>query len=111
MRVGIRRLVPAAATVGNRGPADTYANLGGKRAPRTGGCLPGQGIGVGAEQMLGGVWEWTSRRCGWPGSTPMVYEPQPRLFGGDYRVLRGSSRGRWSRHLRPTSAAGITISP
>ncbi|AMC52968.1 iron(II)-dependent oxidoreductase EgtB [Mycobacterium tuberculosis variant bovis BCG] len=96
---------PPPLPVGNRGAHRHLCQPGrSNAAPRAGGCLPGRGIGVRAEQMLGDVWEWTTSPLRpWPGFVPMVYErySQP-FFGGDYRVLRGGSWAVEPAILRPS---------
>lgn len=105
MRVGSGDWFPPPLPVGNRGPTDTYANLGGQTLrPAPVGAYPAGASACGAEQMLGDVWEWTTSPLRpWPGFVPMVYErySQP-FFGGDYRVLRGGSWAVEPAILRPS---------
>lgn len=54
---------------------------------------PANGGGADVEQMIGGVWEWTSSDLeGYPGFRPFPYAEYAQVFfGGRYRVLRGGS--------------------
>lgn len=57
------------------------------------GAYPAGASMVGAQQMLGDVWEWTSSAFEpYPGFEAFPYDEYSKVFfGGDYQVLRGGS--------------------
>ena len=70
------------------------ANLGQRRyGPTPVGSFPGGASAVGALQLLGDVWEWTSTTfAGHPGFCTFPYaEYSEVFFGSDHKVLRGGS--------------------
>lgn len=70
------------------------ANLGQRRyRPAPVGSFPDGASAVGALQMIGDVWEWTSTDfTGHPGFCTFPYaEYSEVFFGSDYKVLRGGS--------------------
>jgi iron(II)-dependent oxidoreductase len=75
-------------------PSPALANLGGTSLrPAPVGAYPAGASAYGAEQLIGDVWEWTTSDFQpWPGFRPMLYaDYSVPFFGGDHRVLRGSS--------------------
>ena len=81
------------------------ANLGGDALrPAPVGAYEAGASAVGAEQMIGDVWEWTSSGFEpWSGFERMLYaDYSAPFFGGDYRVLRGGSWAVGSDSIRPS---------
>jgi iron(II)-dependent oxidoreductase len=79
---------------GDEPPTPEEANLGQRHLqPAPVGAYPAGASPVGAEQMLGDVWEWTSSTFdGHPGFCVFPYREYSEVFfGPDYRVLRGGS--------------------
>jgi len=79
---------------GDDPPSEEHANLGQARhRPTPVGSFPAGASPVGARQMLGDVWEWTSSDfVGHPGFCTFPYREYSEVFfGGDYKVLRGGS--------------------
>jgi iron(II)-dependent oxidoreductase len=79
---------------GDEPPAADHANLGQQRyRPTPVGSYPAGASPVGALQMLGDVWEWTSSDfTGHPGFCVFPYpEYSAVFFGSEYKVLRGGS--------------------
>jgi gamma-glutamyl hercynylcysteine S-oxide synthase len=73
-----------------------HANVGLRHlGPQPVGSYPAGASALGVEQLAGDVYEWTSSPFeGYPGFEAFPYpEYSEVFFGGDYRVLRGSS---WS---------------
>lgn len=71
-----------------------HANLGQVRLqPTAVGSFPRGASPVGALQMVGDVWEWTSTSfTGYPGFRAFPYREYSEVFfGTDYKVLRGGS--------------------
>jgi gamma-glutamyl hercynylcysteine S-oxide synthase len=98
---GARRRFPW----GTSEPTSALANLGGDALrPAAVGAYPASASALGAEQMLGDVWEWTSSPLRpWPGFTPMLYAQYSEpFFDGDYKVLRGGSWAVAADILRPS---------
>ncbi len=87
---------------GDEPPTADRANVGLRRqGPLPVGSLPAGASALGVEQLAGDVYEWTTSSFEpWPGFTAFPYpEYSEVFFGGDYRVLRGSS---WA--IAPTMA-------
>lgn len=83
---------------GARGPTAGHANLGqGLLRPAPVGAYPLGESPVGAQQMMGEVWEWTASDFGpYPGFVAFPYDEYSAVFHGDrYKVLRGGS---WATH-------------
>jgi len=79
---------------GDAAPDARRGNLGQSRLhPAPVGSFPDGASPVGALQMLGDVWEWTSTDfTGHPGFCTFPYREYSEVFfGHDYRVLRGGS--------------------
>ncbi|HET7399920.1 MAG TPA: ergothioneine biosynthesis protein EgtB [Intrasporangium sp.] len=79
---------------GDSPPTPERANLGQRRhRPAPVGSFPAGASAVGALQMLGDVWEWTSTDfAGHPGFCTFPYaEYSEVFFGTAYKVLRGGS--------------------
>jgi iron(II)-dependent oxidoreductase len=79
---------------GDQAPEPQHGNLGqGRLHPAPVGSFPDGASPVGALQMLGDVWEWTSTEfTGHPGFCMFPYREYSEVFFGDgYRVLRGGS--------------------
>jgi iron(II)-dependent oxidoreductase len=79
---------------GDEPPEPRHGNLGQSRLqPAPVGSFPDGASPVGALQMLGDVWEWTSTDfTGHPGFCTFPYREYSEVFfGQDYRVLRGGS--------------------
>ena len=90
---------------GSAEPTPALANLDGAALrPAPVGAYPASASAYGAEQLLGDVWEWTSSDLTpWPGFRPMLYaDYSAPFFGGDYKVLRGSSWAVGSPLARPS---------
>ncbi|MBC7375226.1 MAG: ergothioneine biosynthesis protein EgtB [Frankiales bacterium] len=79
---------------GDGEPTPELANLG-QRATRPApvGAYPAGASAYGVEQLVGGVWEWTSSGFqAYPGTRAFPYAEYSEVFyGGDFRVLRGGS--------------------
>ncbi|GAA2757925.1 ergothioneine biosynthesis protein EgtB [Actinopolymorpha rutila] len=87
---GVKRRFPWGDEPGGPG----HANLGQTRFhPTPVGSFPAGASPVGARQMLGDVWEWTSTAfTGHPGFCVFPYREYSEVFfGNDYKVLRGGS--------------------
>ncbi|MFU8840110.1 MAG: ergothioneine biosynthesis protein EgtB [Nitriliruptoraceae bacterium] len=79
---------------GESSPGPDRANLGARRfGPMPVGSFPAGASAVGAEQLVGDVYEWTSSGFDpYPGFRAFPYPEYSEVFlGGDYQVLRGSS--------------------
>jgi iron(II)-dependent oxidoreductase len=79
---------------GDEPPTERQANLGQRHLqPAPIGTYPDGASPVGAQQMLGDVWEWTSSTfTGFPGFCVFPYREYSEVFfGSDYQVLRGGS--------------------
>jgi iron(II)-dependent oxidoreductase len=83
---------------GDEDPGAHHANLGQRHlGPAPVGAYPEGVSAVGCHQMVGDVWEWTaSDFLAYPGFEWFPYAEYSDVFyGGDYKVLRGSS---WATH-------------
>ncbi len=79
---------------GDEPPSPSRANLGQVRLrPSPVGSYPAGASAVGARQMLGDVWEWTSSDfTGHAGFCTFPYKEYSEVFfGADHKVLRGGS--------------------
>lgn len=79
---------------GDAHPTSRHANLDIRRfGPAPVGSYPAGASAVGAEQLAGDIYEWTSSGFDpYPGFVAFPYREYSEVFfGGDYRVLRGSS--------------------
>lgn len=79
---------------GDAPPTPARANVGMRRfGPAPVGSFPEGASAYGVEQLAGDVYEWTSSSFdGYPGFMAFPYREYSEVFfGGDYRVLRGSS--------------------
>jgi iron(II)-dependent oxidoreductase len=79
---------------GDEAPTAVHANLGQRHlGPAPVGAYPDGVSAVGCHQMVGDVWEWTSSDfLAYPGFEWFPYAEYSDVFyGGDYKVLRGSS--------------------
>jgi iron(II)-dependent oxidoreductase len=79
---------------GDSWPNPPRANLFGNRwGPAPIGSHPSGASAHGVEQLLGDVYEWTASHFdGYPGFEPFPYREYSQVFfGGEYRVLRGTS--------------------
>jgi gamma-glutamyl hercynylcysteine S-oxide synthase len=68
------------------------------------GSHPAGASPYGVEDLIGGVWEWTSSSFGgYPGFVPYPYREYSEVFFGDtYKVLRGGSWATRARVATPT---------
>lgn len=81
---------------GDQDPTGEHANLGQRHLrPAEVGAYPEGASPLGAHQLIGDVWEWTSSPfAGYPGFSAFPYREYSEVFFGDgYRVLRGGSFG------------------
>ena len=79
---------------GDTEPTEAHANLGQRHlGPAPVGAFPDGASPLGCHQMVGDVWEWTaSDFLAYPGFEWFPYAEYSDVFyGGDYKVLRGSS--------------------
>ena len=79
---------------GDDEPGQRHANLGQRHlGPAPVGAYPEGVSAVGCHQMIGDVWEWTASDFrSYPGFEWFPYAEYSDVFyGGDYKVLRGSS--------------------
>jgi len=90
---------------GDQPPSPDRANLDQlKFGPSPVGAYPSGASGLGCEQMLGDVWEWTSSHfLPYPGFVAFPYrEYSEPFFGNAFRVLRGASWATSPRVARTT---------
>jgi len=90
---------------GDQPPTPDQANLDQQLlAPAPIGAYPAGASGLGCEQMLGDVWEWTSTDFKpYPGFRAFPYpEYSEPFFGADFKVLRGGSWATRPRVARNT---------
>jgi iron(II)-dependent oxidoreductase len=90
---------------GSAEPGPGHANLDRRRfGPAPVGSFPAGASAYGAEQMVGDCYEWTvSGFEPYPGYQAFPYpEYSEVFFGGDYKVLRGSSWATRTAVARPT---------
>ncbi|GAB3747133.1 ergothioneine biosynthesis protein EgtB [Nocardiopsis nanhaiensis] len=83
---------------GDEEPAPHHANLDQRRlGPDPVGSRPDGASPLGARQLIGDVWEWTSTTFGgYPGFAAFPYREYSEVFFDDgYKVLRGGS---WATH-------------
>ncbi|MFP5308495.1 MAG: ergothioneine biosynthesis protein EgtB [Actinomycetes bacterium] len=89
-----RPLEPRTFPWGDAQPSEERANVGLRHlGPQPVGSYPAGASALGVEQLAGDVYEWTTSSFeGYPGFEAFPYpEYSEVFFGGDYRVLRGSS--------------------
>ncbi|GAB3574718.1 ergothioneine biosynthesis protein EgtB [Amycolatopsis endophytica] len=90
---------------GNEEPTPEHANLGQRHlSPAAAGAYPKGASAVGAHQLIGDVWEWTSTDfAGYPGFRAFPYREYSEVFfGPEYKVLRGGSFGTDAAAVRGT---------
>ena len=81
---------------GDEPPGPQHANLGQRHlSPAPVGAYPDGASPLGAHQLIGDVWEWTSSDFRpYPGFVAFPYREYSEVFfGPDYKVLRGGSFG------------------
>ncbi len=90
---------------GDEDPTPERANLDQRHLqPAPVGAYPAGATPLGVHQMIGDVWEWCDDGfAGYPGFAPFPYKEYSEVFfGGDYRMLRGSSFGVGTPNARAT---------
>ncbi|NKQ52602.1 ergothioneine biosynthesis protein EgtB [Amycolatopsis sp. K13G38] len=90
---------------GNDEPTAEHANLGQRHlSPAEAGAYPAGVSALGAHQLIGDVWEWTSTDFhGYPGFVAFPYREYSEVFfGPEYKVLRGGSFGTDAAAIRGT---------
>ena len=90
---------------GDDDPTPERANLDQRHLqPAPVGAYPAGASPLGVHQLIGDVWEWCdSGFDGYPGFAPFPYKEYSEVFfGGDYRMLRGSSFGVGTPNARTT---------
>jgi iron(II)-dependent oxidoreductase len=90
---------------GDEDPSPGRANLDQRHLqPAPVGAYPAGATPLGVHQMIGDVWEWCDEGfTAYPGFAPFPYEEYSEVFfGGDYRMLRGSSFGVGTPNARTT---------
>jgi gamma-glutamyl hercynylcysteine S-oxide synthase len=90
---------------GDDDPTPELANLDQRHLqPAPVGAYPKGASPLGVHQLVGDVWEWLDSGFeGYPGFAPFPYKEYSEVFfGGDFRMLRGSSFGVGSINARTT---------
>jgi gamma-glutamyl hercynylcysteine S-oxide synthase len=90
---------------GDDDPTPERANLDGRHLqPAPVGAYPAGASPLGVHQLIGDVWEWCDSGFeGYPGFAPFPYKEYSEVFfGGDFRMLRGSSFGVGTVNARTT---------
>ena len=90
---------------GDDDPTPEHANLDGRHLqPAPVGAYPAGTSPLGVHQLVGDVWEWCDSGFeGYPGFAPFPYKEYSEVFfGGDFRMLRGSSFGVGTVNARTT---------
>jgi len=90
---------------GDEDPTPERANLDQRHLqPAPVGAYPSGASPLGVHQLIGDVWEWCDSGFeGYPGFEPFPYKEYSEVFfGGDFRMLRGSSFGVGTPNARTT---------
>ncbi|GAA4938728.1 iron(II)-dependent oxidoreductase [Actinomycetospora succinea] len=90
---------------GDEDPTPERANLDQRHLqPAPVGAYPAGASPLGVHQLVGDVWEWCDSGFeGYPGFEPFPYKEYSEVFfGGDFRMLRGSSFGVGTPNARTT---------
>ncbi|GAA4792837.1 ergothioneine biosynthesis protein EgtB [Actinomycetospora chlora] len=90
---------------GDDDPTPERANLDQRHLqPAPVGAYPAGASPLGVHQLIGDVWEWCDSGFeGYPGFEPFPYKEYSEVFfGGDFRILRGSSFGVGTPNARTT---------
>lgn len=90
---------------GDDDPTPERANLDQRHLqPAPVGAYPAGASPLGVHQLVGDVWEWCDSGFeGYPGFEPFPYKEYSEVFfGGDFRMLRGSSFGVGTPNARAT---------
>lgn len=90
---------------GDEDPTPEHANLDQRHLqPAPIGAYPQGASPLGVHQLVGDVWEWLDSGFeGYPGFAPFPYKEYSEVFfGGDFRMLRGSSFGVGAINARTT---------
>ena len=90
---------------GDEDPTAERANLDQRHLqPAPVGAYPAGASPLGVHQLIGDVWEWCDSGFeGYPGFEPFPYKEYSEVFfGGDFRMLRGSSFGVGTPNARAT---------
>ncbi|WP_408630020.1 ergothioneine biosynthesis protein EgtB [Actinomycetospora lemnae] len=90
---------------GDEDPTPERANLDQRHLqPAPVGAYPAGASPLGVHQLIGDVWEWCDSGFeGYPGFEPFPYKEYSEVFfGGDFRMLRGSSFGVGTPNARAT---------
>lgn len=90
---------------GDEDPSPERANLDQRHLqPAPVGAYPAGASPLGVHQLIGDVWEWCDSGFeGYPGFEPFPYKEYSEVFfGGDFRMLRGSSFGVGTPNARTT---------
>ena len=90
---------------GDEDPTPERVNLDQRHLqPAPAGAYPAGASPLGVHQLVGDVWEWCDSGFeGFPGFAPFPYKEYSEVFfGGDYKMLRGSSFGVGTPNARTT---------